>query len=112
MPRALQVLAGCFPIAQTRDPYSALRIIAEHLPLEKIYKLRPVPEDERDTEGDWEWNPWTIAEALAMQKGFRTKKGTLDVYRACNFLLRDALEGTIVVYFRPPKEESKAILAS
>ena len=41
MPRALQVIAGSFPIAQTREPYSAIQFIAERLPIETIYKLTP-----------------------------------------------------------------------
>lgn len=46
IPRALQVIAGSFPIAQTRDPYMAVKFIAERIPLQKIYNLKPLPEEE------------------------------------------------------------------
>lgn len=50
MPRSLQVIAGCFPIAQTRDPYMAVKFIAERIPLQKIYNLKPLPESEAGNE--------------------------------------------------------------
>ena len=111
MPRALQVLAGCFPIAQTRDPYSAVKLLAECVPLEKVYKWRPVPVDDRgewtyEEEGKWEWTAWSMCEAMAWQKGYRNKHGVLDLYRAANAILRDELDGTVVMYTTPPDEES------
>ena len=109
MPRALQVLAGCFPIAQTRDPYSAVKLLAECVPLERVYKLRPVPVDERgewtyEEEGRWEWTAWSLCEAMAWQKGYRNKHGVLDLYRAANAILRDELDGTVVMYTTPPAD--------
>jgi hypothetical protein len=44
MPRALQVLAGCYPIAQTREPYTAIKYLAERVDLIALYKLKPVPD--------------------------------------------------------------------
>lgn len=48
VPLSLQILFGSFPIAQTREPFSAVRFIAENcLPyLHEIYKLRPVEDDD------------------------------------------------------------------
>ena len=106
LPKALQTLAGSFPIAQTRDPYSAVRLLAERVPLEKVYKLRPTPVDERgeytyaegeEGEGGWEWTAWSICEAFAYQKGYRNRHGVLDLYRAANAICRDALEGVVVL---------------
>ena len=113
MPRALQVLAGCFPIAQTRDPYSAVKLLAECVPLERVYKLRPVPVDERgehtyEEEGKWEWTAWSLCEAMAWQKGYRNKHGVLDLYRAANAILRDELDGTVVMYTTPPDDDKRA----
>ena len=110
MPRALQVLAGCFPIAQTRDPYSAVKLLAECVPLERVYKLRPVPVDDRgewtyEDDGKWEWTAWSVCEAMAWQKGYRNKHGVLDLYRAANAILRDELDGTVVMYTTPPHDE-------
>jgi ribosome biogenesis GTPase A len=48
VPLSLQILFGSFPIAQTREPFSAIRFLAENCapPLHEIYKLRPVDDDE------------------------------------------------------------------
>ena len=43
--RSLQECAGVLPLAQLREPYSAVRLIAEHLPVERLYGLR-LPADE------------------------------------------------------------------
>ena len=118
MPKALQVLAGCFPIAQTRDPYSAVRLLAEVVPLERVYRLRPPPLDERGefTYGDgeeeeaaagWQWTAWSICEAFAWQKGFRNRHGVLDLYRAANAICRDALEGRVVMFTLPPAQQQQ-----
>lgn len=50
VPLALQILFGSFPIAQTREPFSAIRFLAENCapPLHEVYKLRPVDDDEPD----------------------------------------------------------------
>ncbi len=110
--KAFQTLTGQYPIAQCRDPYSVVRIIAEALEIEKIYKLSPVPETEKKSETTkkngqeeekFQWSPWNLCEALAYQKGFRTRNGDLDVFRAANLILRDVIEGNIVIYFKPPK---------
>jgi ribosome biogenesis GTPase A len=51
VPVALQILFGSFPIAQTREPFSAIRFIAENCdpPMEEVYKLKPVEEDDDGT---------------------------------------------------------------
>ena len=36
-----QILTGLYPISQTREPYSAIRYLAERIPLEEIYCLIP-----------------------------------------------------------------------
>lgn len=48
VPVSLQILFGSFPIAQVREPFSAVRFIAENcLPhLHEIYKLKPVDDDD------------------------------------------------------------------
>lgn len=50
VPVALQILFGSFPIAQTREPFSAVRFIAENCvpALHEIYKLKPVDADDVD----------------------------------------------------------------
>ncbi|KAH7983471.1 hypothetical protein HPB52_012285 [Rhipicephalus sanguineus] len=59
-PKALQVLTGCFPIAQLREPYSAIQYIAERLDLPGILKLQPL-----DGAGDTHkpWSAFDLCEA-------------------------------------------------
>ncbi|ETP44579.1 hypothetical protein F442_08854 [Phytophthora nicotianae P10297] len=98
VPVLLQILFGSFPIAQTREPFSAVRFIAENcVPhLHEVYKLKPMEED------DDEWCPYTLCESYAQLRGFRVKGGKLDVHRAANTLLRDTLNGKKVVLSFPP----------
>jgi ribosome biogenesis GTPase A len=49
-PRAVQVLAGLYPIALLRTPYPMIRVVGEALPLEKLYRLQPPNDDDDDTE--------------------------------------------------------------
>ncbi|GLE05168.1 hypothetical protein PINS_up014156 [Pythium insidiosum] len=108
IPVALQILFGSFPIAQTREPYSAIRFAAENCDphLHEIYKLTPVEED------DEEWTPYTLCEAYAKQRGFHIKGGKLDVNRAANQLLRDTLNGhKVVLSFPPPASRGSTSVA-
>lgn len=83
-----------YPIAQVQEPYSAIRYLAERIPLEKILSLTPP-----DFSRDYQWSAWTICEgksivtlkrrmfmeiclAFAEQRGFHTAKTAQpDVYR-------------------------------
>ncbi|KAF4318366.1 hypothetical protein BBO99_00006197 [Phytophthora kernoviae] len=89
VPVRLQILFGSFPIAQAREPFSAVRFIAENCAphLYQVYKLQPVGDDSE------EWTPYSLCEAYANLRGFHMKGGMLDVHRAANMLLRDALGG-------------------
>jgi hypothetical protein len=60
-------------------------------------------EASRRARSDWIWSGWSLCEAYATKRGYRNKNGVLDVYRAGNELLRDALNGRIVLSFAPPK---------
>ncbi|CAD2215069.1 hypothetical protein AGDE_12617 [Angomonas deanei] len=42
LPPPLQAVIGTHQIAQVRDPMSGVAYLASHLPLERIYHLRPV----------------------------------------------------------------------
>lgn len=42
MPKPLQVLSGIFPLPQTREPYSIVGYLAERVPVERIYALKPI----------------------------------------------------------------------
>ncbi|CEG50412.1 mmr1 hsr1 gtp binding protein [Plasmopara halstedii] len=97
VPVLLQILFGSFPIAQTREPFSAVRFIAENcVPhLHEVYKLKPVEEDNNN------WSPYTLCESYAQLRGFRVKGGKFDVHRAANLILRDTLNGRKVVLSFP-----------
>ncbi|XP_064458234.1 guanine nucleotide-binding protein-like 1 [Ornithodoros turicata] len=97
VPKPLQVLSGCFPVAQLREPYSAIQFMAERVPVPQILKLE-YPEDCEA------WSAHTICEAWAIQRGFLTAKAARpDVYRAANSILRMALDGrTLCLAFYPP----------
>lgn len=110
-PKALQVLMGCYPIAQLREPYTAIRYLAERVNLVRILRLQ---HPEGDTENDW--TAFDICEAWAEKRGFLTSRTARpDVYRAANHLLRMALDGrTINLSFYPPNylEKGKDFWAS
>jgi ribosome biogenesis GTPase A len=108
VPRELQVIAGMYPIAQLREPYSAVKYLAERVPLVSILDLElEVPKLDKENEesflGKKGWTGWKICEAWAMKRGFRTAKAArLDVYRAANSILRLALDGRVVLATMPP----------
>lgn len=135
VPPALQVLFGSFPIAQTREPFSAVRFLAENCapPLHELYKLRPVDTDDgiEGEQGEVEvvscrlsrvgthsnvlsshaagWSPYALCEAYAKLRGFTVKGGKLDVHRAANGLLRDALGGNKVALSFPPPAAASSV---
>lgn len=99
MSRALQVLCGIFPIAQVREPYSAIQYLAERVPIEQVYKLQ-LPREE----GFEEWSAWSICVAYALKRGYvTTRMARPDVYRAANEILRETLYGyPVLLAFDPP----------
>lgn len=103
IPKALQVLIGCFPIAQLREPYTCIRYLAERIDLAKLLNLQH-PDPEAGCEHQ-SWSAHEICETWATKRGFKTAKAARpDVYRAANHLLRMALDGrTICLSFYPPQ---------
>lgn len=126
-PKQLQVLMGCYPISQLREPNSSIQYLAERVNMVEKLKLRPVDEIrhekpalnnrnyvptavESDKPGSKlagtseEWSAYTICESWAVHKGFLTaRSGRPDVYRAANHLLRMALDGrTLCMASYPP----------
>lgn len=103
-PRELQILAGMYPISQVREPYAAIKYLAERVPLVDILNLeREISRLEKEHEESGYvsatgWTAWKICEAWAVKRGFRTAKAArLDVFRAANNILRLALDGRIVL---------------
>lgn len=125
MPRPLQVLCGIFPITQLREPYSSIAYLAERVPLETIYNLRPA-ENTHQTNNDDDpddmvsqlqsmnapvapWSAWSMCEALARQRNYTRKGGAgqPDTRRAADEMLNDCLKGKVVLMFRPPEKGTK-----
>ncbi|RHY33107.1 hypothetical protein DYB32_001855, partial [Aphanomyces invadans] len=104
VPKYMQELSGLFPYSQTREPFSAVRFLSEHTPLETILNLAPrVQEFDGYMEPLVEWSSWTICEAYAEKKGYKTeRRGRPDHHRAGAELIRDCMDGVLPLYFYPP----------
>lgn len=69
----LSLRLGFFTL-QMSLPFS--RFVAEHLPLEKIYKLSDfLPQNVAD------WSPLAMASAIATKKGYLGRRGRPDMHR-------------------------------
>lgn len=56
---------GCYPIAQLREPYSAVGFLAQRIPLQKILNIKH-PELERgDDENKIKWSSYDICEGIS-----------------------------------------------
>jgi hypothetical protein len=92
---------GSFPIAQLREPFSAVQYLAERLDLPSLLKLQHPEHDEQ-------WSAMDICDGWALKRGFYTARvARLDSYRAANSLLRMALDGEICLCLHPPGYSSK-----
>jgi ribosome biogenesis GTPase A len=93
--RGMQELGGVIAIAQIREPYTALRVLGEMLPIEQMYGLS-LPRDEA------EWSPLVFAETLATKKGMMlAKTGRPDAHSAGRQVLYDAQDGVLPVAWLP-----------
>lgn len=107
VPKHLQVLMGSYPIAQLREPFSAVQYLAEHLDLIKLLNIVHPEKDDQ-------WSAMDVCDGWAQKRGFYTAKAArLDSYRAANNILRMALDGKITLCLYPPGyTEMKAFWAS
>ncbi len=66
--KPLQVLAGIYPIAQLQEPYSAIRYLAERIPIIEILKIKhPASRDSKPGDDDFtkqisDWSPLDVCE--------------------------------------------------
>ncbi|CAL1287209.1 unnamed protein product [Larinioides sclopetarius] len=104
VPKPIQVLMGCYPISQLREPYSAITYLGQRVQIPQILKIRHPELEYCESEGEVKWSAYDICEAWAMKRGFRTARTARpDVYRAANNILRMALDGrTLCLAFYPP----------
>lgn len=97
VPRPIQILMGSYPIAQLREPYTAIRYLAERLDLPRLLRID-------HPENDDTWSPRDICDGWAKKRGYLTAKAArLDTYRAANSILRMALDGSLCLWLCPPK---------
>lgn len=93
VPRKLQVLIGSYPIAQLREPFAAIRCLAERVDLILMLSIK-LNSLISATE---------ICDAWAERcKWFTAKSGRADTNKAANHILRMALSGKIVFTLLPP----------
>jgi len=98
-PRAVFECSGLYPIPQIRETYTAIRFLAEHLPLEKLYRL-VLDEDDYGSE----WSAHAYCGALADQKGYSLARSSgPDMHRAGLEIIRDCVDGYLILAFQPPE---------
>ncbi|GFY74754.1 guanine nucleotide-binding protein-like 1 [Trichonephila inaurata madagascariensis] len=104
VPKPIQVLMGCYPISQLREPYSAITYLGQRVQLPQVLKIRHPEQEYFESEEEIKWSAYDICEAWAIKRGFRTARAARpDVYRAANNILRMALDGrTVCLAFYPP----------
>eukprot|EP00755_Sulcionema_specki_P007663 Sspe_Gene.38861::Locus_18739_Transcript_1_4_Confidence_0.333_Length_2095::g.38861::m.38861 len=108
IPISIQVIMGTYPLAQNREPYTAVAYLAERLPLERIYGLKKP----RSFDSDDPWSGYMVAEAMAEKKGYYIKrgKGLPNAHRGGQEIIKEAVSGQLVLFFRPPPESTIAEL--
>lgn len=101
--RAEAELNGLLPLAQVRETTSAVRILAENLPLPSLLGLKlPDWYDNSDP-----WSPLAICEAYAEKHRFVfPRSGRPDVHRAGLEIMKDCTDGAILLSYEPPPIEA------
>ena len=107
--RAMQECCGVIPLAQVREPYTSIRFLMEHLPIERYYGISP-PRDEvieAQTEGrEFQWTALSLCEAYAVKRGYYiARTGRPDAHSAGRAILYDTQDGIIPLWWLPPKEK-------
>ncbi|KAJ3288183.1 Guanine nucleotide-binding-like protein 1 [Borealophlyctis nickersoniae] len=105
LPKPVQILSGMYRIAQVQEPYTAIKYLAERVPLEDILSLHHPDQDPSNNPRAeaFQWSAWNMCEAFALMKGFLTSRAARpDVYRSANAILRMVNDGRILLSFVPP----------
>ena len=100
LPLCIQVLMGSFPLAQNREPYTAIHYLGERIPMERVYNLSR-PRCALEDEG---WSGYSLCEAFSEKSGFYLKrgKGLPDTHRGGQGLIKEAVNGILILFFMPP----------
>eukprot|EP00471_Norrisiella_sphaerica_P011802 CAMPEP_0184497410 /NCGR_PEP_ID=MMETSP0113_2-20130426/36460_1 /TAXON_ID=91329 /ORGANISM="Norrisiella sphaerica, Strain BC52" /LENGTH=609 /DNA_ID=CAMNT_0026884503 /DNA_START=43 /DNA_END=1872 /DNA_ORIENTATION=- len=106
VPRHLTELMGLYPIAQIRETVSAVRFLAEHVNVQAMYALQKPEWYEKEDA----WTPQMICEAYAEKKGYLLGRGGApDTHRAGLEIVRDCVDGALLLAFAPPFESRKRL---
>ncbi|XP_064649290.1 guanine nucleotide-binding protein-like 1 [Lineus longissimus] len=101
--KPLQIIAGIYPIAQVREPYSAVSFLTQRLSLPKLLVLKHPDEEAPSRFEEQKWSAFDVCEAWAEKRSFVTARARRnDTYRAANNILRLAVEGRLCLCMRPP----------
>jgi len=121
VPREVQIVGMLIPLAQVREPFSALRWVMEHArtPLQELLGLKPANfqqvldlrdsgvealtlDDEAFDEGSpLPWSPMLLCVQYATQRGM-AKSGGSDTLRAGMEILERVLDGRVPYSVPPP----------
>jgi hypothetical protein len=101
-------VGGVLPVAQVREPFTAVRWAYERagLDLARMYNLGGLRE-RLGMERDEPWSPYNVCDALAAKNGwFLSRGGRADVHRAGLAVLRDLVDGVLPWRLTPPLDEA------
>jgi hypothetical protein len=120
VPREAQIVGMLIPIAQVREPFSAIRWVMERspVPLDRTLGLKPVSlqqvldlqeagvealhlEALGEEAGAVPWSPMLICAQYALQRGFK-HSGRPNCQQAGMEILQRVLDGRIAYVVRPP----------
>lgn len=100
--RAHAELNGLLPLAQTRETLSAVRILAEALPLPSMFALK-MPDWYEDESDDPPWTPFALCEAYAEKNKYQLpRSGAPDVHRGGLEIVKDGKDGSLLLAYEPP----------
>mmetsp|Transcript_71943 Transcript_71943/g.153792 ORF Transcript_71943/g.153792 Transcript_71943/m.153792 type:complete len:644 (+) Transcript_71943:104-2035(+) len=124
VPREAQIIGMLIPLAQVREPFSAIRWVMERavVPMHELLNLKPVSLqqvldlrdagtdalrlDAQDGSGPVPWSPMLLCAQYAMQRGL-TQGGRPDCHRAGMEILERVLEGRVPYVVHPPSSFSR-----
>ena len=99
---AAMELSGMAPSALVRDPYPAVRCVAEAIDLRRAYAMQPNELDESGEPLD-ALSAYGLCCALAAKKGYRqSRSGAPDPHRAALLIARDCAHGALPLVSRVP----------
>lgn len=61
---------GCYPIAQLREPYSAVGFLAQRIPLQNILNLKHPESDYNDQDNEIKWSSYDICDGIPIDASF------------------------------------------